>query len=233
MRLRVLTSIRAKLFYLISGVVILTVSGNSWQNSRSFRSFLDRQIEDALMVQARNTAGSVAGIFESWGGQIAVLMHGLDFDFGEASRQQAASFVASNRDFLAFHLFRVTADGNLEALVSATTEDRTSPRFEAVDPNEALALLGTALPKRLIPELRTRAKDPVIVLNPSPDLGLPIASIAVVLAVGASANGPASRILPNRITMSAKVPSELRSSPVIATHETPKLRDAMTTSHNS
>jgi hypothetical protein len=54
MRVSTLRSIRAKLFYMTTSLVVMTVVGNSWQNAAMFNRQVARQAQDGTLDASRS-----------------------------------------------------------------------------------------------------------------------------------------------------------------------------------
>src|SRR5687768_7837583 len=69
-----LNSVSAKLFYLMSMLVLITVSGNSFQYVKTFMDHQTRQVQDDVQRGAESAGAQIEGIFETWRSQIAVAL---------------------------------------------------------------------------------------------------------------------------------------------------------------
>ncbi len=171
-------SIGAKLFGLIVICMVMAVLGVSLQNHGYFRTYLDTQIADDMVRQAQEAANSVESVVENWTGQIALTMHNLDRQDRAQWNDLAQSFVASNRELVAFEVLEETPKGVDSRVFAWTATSEEEKRFDDKDPKQ----LATDLQTKTLVWVKTLAgtnKEKLLLRNDAPDLHVPILSLAI------------------------------------------------------
>ena len=111
MRVRWSRSLTAKLFLLIGSCLLFTVAGISWQNSRMFRDFLNRQFEDQTISQAREATNNIESIVENWLSLTTFTMQDVSGRKKKDVQRLLQRFLASVKEFVAVEV--VTRKGNV------------------------------------------------------------------------------------------------------------------------
>ncbi len=178
-----LKSLGAKLFYLMTVMVLITVAGNSWQFFRTYKTDLLEQLQDSLQSQAERAKDQIETLIETWRAQVSVALPTLrtqGHDDGKSGNLALQRFVNSNVDFVAIHLISAASatstDFNLvgEAFTSRINDKNFEDR-EARLVNDQL--------RTVIPEwLKTQApslKGKVAVESLAKQVKLPLVTTAI------------------------------------------------------
>lgn len=149
MRTPALSSLSAKLFYLMTSLIVITVAGNSWQNSRFFQQYLSANLQDSLILKTKEISQNVSGTLESWTNQTKITINA--FNSGDNGKQ-IENLLASNSELISVALVQVRPRAGAREIFYAFTADRSSPRFEDQDPkkvNQAFKALITGISANL------------------------------------------------------------------------------------
>lgn len=132
MRFRAFTSLGAKLFYYMSGLVLLTVVGNSIQFRKSFMDSQTKNVQESVQTQAERAASHVESIIEAWRSQLAVALPTLRGSNEKSPDEAIQRFIDSNPDYIAIQLLSAPKKGSTDFIVfgQAFTSGSTDPRFE-------------------------------------------------------------------------------------------------------
>ena len=180
MRVHTLKSLGAKLFYLMTFLVLITVAGNSWQFFSTFRGLQLKQMEDTLQGQAERTKDQIENSLDSWRSQIAVALPTLRGTETKDPLVALQRFVDANHEFVFIQLFSTpSADSvNFTPLGEATTSHTADKNFEDKEPAKVVAEskgLAQIWLKGLIPQLK---KSNVAVESLASNTKLPIMVMA-------------------------------------------------------
>lgn len=192
---RFTTSISAKLFYLMTFIVLVTVIGVSVQSSQKFKAYLTQNIQDGSQSQAERAATDTAAIIESWVGKVSVILSKINTkEQGQKSSEELVDFLRKNNELITMSVFVTegTAYHEVAAIKSplppeADKENIVDPRYEDRRPSEiktkAIELSRANLNKLLKSD---RATD-VSFFSLGPDLRLPLMQVAVRFDISGSA----------------------------------------------
>lgn len=175
------TSVGAKLFYYMTGIVLLTIVGISFQFRKTFMVSQTKQIQDSVQTQAERTASQIESTIDSWRSQIAVALPTLRGNSTNSPIEVLQRFVDSSPDFLALQLLSAPSKTSTQFVLfaQAFTNRSTDPRFE----EKSNGKLKVELIPKAISWLQKKApqsiKSNMILENAGADVGLPIAWIAV------------------------------------------------------
>lgn len=131
MRPSTLSSLSAKLFYLMTILIVITVAGNSWQNSRFFQQYLSANLQDNLILKNKEVAQSISATLDSWQNQVKITVN--SFQTGDGGRQ-IQNLLTANADLLGISLIRARSSQTSRELFSSFTSDRNAPGFDDQDP---------------------------------------------------------------------------------------------------
>ena len=176
----VTTSISAKLFYMMTALVLMTVIGMSVQSSTKFQSYLTQSIQDSSLQQAERAASDVSAVLDGWVGKISVVLPKINLKpakIQERNSDDLATLIRNDRDILSVAVF--LAEGNEARSLLKARSDHADGRFEGEDQN-------TVIEKTFV-QARARAKElassplnrVVYCKNLSSTTGLPLLQIAV------------------------------------------------------
>lgn len=156
MKVSRLRSITAKLFYLMSLLVLLTLAGNSWQFARVFITFQKEQVQNSIVMQAESAGNRIEGEFERWKAQVATALPTFQSAIqDEKIETYIQRFLAANEDLVALAIFaaknRTSTD--LKLIGQAFTPLINNQRFEDKIPakvwNKIRPLTKTFLRKQI------------------------------------------------------------------------------------
>ena len=217
MRVHPLKSLGAKLFYLMTILVLITVAGNSWQFLSTFRGYQLQQMQDTLQGQAERTKDQIENYLDSWRSQIAVALPTLRGSETKDPLVALQRFVDANPEFLFIQLFSApNADStDFKPLGEATTSHTADKSFEDKEPAKVVAEskgLAQIWLKKQIPQLK---KSNVAVESLASNIKLPIMVIAarfdvagsheVAWAVLGTWQNSLLRALPKSITLNSSI----------------------------
>jgi len=104
LKVQPLSSLGAKLFYLTTSLVLVTIAISSWQSSQLFKHFMQRQIEETVLLQAKEAATNVGTAVNGLMSQLAVTIHTVKGLPAREQKRILAAFLSSNREFVAMQL---------------------------------------------------------------------------------------------------------------------------------
>lgn len=171
-------SIAAKLFYLTSGVVLLTVAINSWQNGKTFKQLLNTRLQDSTILRAKAASQNVENTINNWASQVNLMMHDLHGSTRNKYKSKLNAFVKSNKEYLAIHVFNVV--GNKPSLVASSFSSKNpGSRFEGVSEKKVFKKL-VRLPKKWLNAYLPTAGSRELVLESFADqLKVPVMAMAL------------------------------------------------------
>ena len=115
----------------MTGLIVMTVAGNSWQNGRFFRQYLEANLQDTLILKAKEVSQNSGSLLESWTSQIRIAVNALAA--GEGPRQ-VSNLVIANQELISIAVFSSRGQSTPREMTFAFTPDRDTPRFEDQDP---------------------------------------------------------------------------------------------------
>ncbi len=189
MKVHPLKSLRAKLFYMMSLLVLITVAGNSFQYIKTFMSYQTQQVQDTIQLQAERASGQFENTIDSWRSQIAVALPTLKGTDARSTSEQARRFVDSSPEFVGFSLLSAPAlkSTALTTIGESFTSNSADSRFEDKMPTkvqEEIRSISKLWLKKQIPMMK---KNNFAVESIAKRTGLPIMLIAIRFEV---ANSP-------------------------------------------
>lgn len=176
-------SLGAKLFYLMTVMVLITVSGNSWQFFRTYKADLLEQLQDSLQNQAERAKDQIETLIETWRAQITVALPTLrtqGTDDGKAGNLALQRFVNSNTDFVAVHLISApsASSGELNLVGEAFTSRINDKNFEDKEARLVSEQLRAAIPAWLKTQVGS-VKGKVVVESLAKQIRLPLVTLAI------------------------------------------------------
>lgn len=176
----VATSISAKLFYMMTTLVLMTVVGMSVQSSTKFQSYLTQSIQDSSLQQAERAASDVSAVIDGWVGKLSVVLPKIDLKKSALEDKRSddlAALIRNDRDILSVSVF-VTEKDQVRSILKAKA-DHTDGRFEGEDPK--LVMEKSFYQARLRAKELVKSTQPrdIFLKNLSPATGLPLLQIAV------------------------------------------------------
>jgi serine phosphatase RsbU (regulator of sigma subunit) len=175
MRVSTLRSIRAKLFYMTTSLVVMTVVGNSWQNAAMFNRQVARQAQDGTLDAAKERSAAAAGTLDNWRIEIALVVNAALSGGDSASQLRAIeAFLAVNTEAVALQLFKQTGRGDVEPTLFAFTKAQSTARFEGQDSEKVAKALKTGIPKLVAAKVRGARKDRAQVASATSIAKLPL-----------------------------------------------------------
>lgn len=119
-------SLTAKLSYLMTFVVMVTVSALTWQSANKFSAYILQTIEENSTSSAETAAADISSTIEKWLGQITVTaskLSGAKVDANNNDTDLAAA-LRNDKDLLVIHLYSVDS-GNLKLIRQARQDTLT------------------------------------------------------------------------------------------------------------
>ena len=187
-----LKSLGAKLFYLMTMMVLITVAGNSWQFFRTYKSDLLEQLQDSLQSQAERAKDQIETLIDTWRAQVTVALPTVrtqSGDDGKSGNLALQRFVNSNADFVAIHLISAPSanSSELNLVGEAFTSRITDKNFEDREARLVSEQLRTVIPTWLQTQVGT-LKGKVVVESLAKQVKLPLVTIAIRFDVANSAD---------------------------------------------
>ena len=121
-------SLTAKLSYLMTFVVMVTVSALTWQSANKFSAYILQTIEENSTSSAETAAADISSTIEKWLGQITVTaskLSGAKVDANNNDTDLAAA-LRNDKDLLVIHLYSVDS-GNLKLIRQTLPSQRKKP----------------------------------------------------------------------------------------------------------
>jgi serine phosphatase RsbU (regulator of sigma subunit) len=132
LQVNAMSSLRAKLFFSMSFLVVVTIVGNSLQYIKIFLDHQKGQVEDTIQLLAERAQSQVKHIVNNWKSQISVAIPSLS-SASEAGRKLSfKNFINSNSEFVALQIWRGKSAASLDLILSGDvfTNRLTDVRFE-------------------------------------------------------------------------------------------------------
>lgn len=183
------TSISAKLFYMMTTLVLMTVIGMSVQSSTKFQSYLTQSIQDSSLQQAERAASDISAVIEGWVGKISVVLPKIDLKKTKAEDRQSddlASLLRNDKDILSVVVF--VSEGQEVRSILKAKADHADGRFEGEDPKAVLEKTFVQARNRAKELASTETSQEVTLRNLSPVAGLPLLQIAVRFNINGASN---------------------------------------------
>lgn len=177
MKVNPLLSLGAKLFYLTTALVIMSVSLLTWQNTKYFTERLNEQFRTSSMTDGAVSGSTIEGILRGWDTQLQVMMlQTILVPDLEKRVNDMQEFIVKNDDFLAAGIYREKNDG-LESLGMGHDSNTADKIFSGKNPLKIFALIDAQAPKKI--ELVQSGKNKEIeVFSLFRDTGLPVMLLA-------------------------------------------------------
>ena len=118
--------------------MLITVSGNSWQFFRTFRSQMLEQIQDSLQSQAERSKDQVENTIDTWRSQVAVALPTMRLSNTDTTKSEAnvlQRFVDANPDFVSIQILSAPGINSSEFTLigEALTSHVNDKNFEDKD----------------------------------------------------------------------------------------------------
>ncbi len=186
LKVKVLNSLQVKLFFLVTGLICLTVAGNSFQNYEKFQQFLTRQAQDSIGQQAKASAEEVSNILENWLSQVSVVVPNLGGVTKENAVKQIENLVSSNREFVAFHVVSLPANVNMKNIATKTfssvgfnfTSRVDDTRFDQQDTSKIAEKIEAFNRKWLVQRITKDPQGTFFLVGLSDQFKLPLVNLA-------------------------------------------------------
>ncbi len=180
MKVGAFTSVGAKLFYYMSGLVLLTVIGSSIQFRKSFMESQTKQIQDSVQGQAERTSAQIESSIESWRSQIAVALPTLRGDGTKSAAEVTQRFIDSSPDYISLQLLSSPSKSSSKFVIfgEAFTTNTSDARFEEKSAEKVKATVLPGAISWLQKKASSTTKANFFLENSSKVGGLPIAWIA-------------------------------------------------------
>ena len=180
-KISIFTSLAAKLFYYMVGLVLITVAGNSYQNFREFSKHLSDNAATAMVSRAETTVSQIESQIDTWKSQVGIVVPTYSGD-KNAYTDVLERFVGSNSEFLALQVFSSPTKTSkmLVPIAGAKSKKLSDARFE--DKVAATTITKILVESRqiLASKIRQLSKSEknTIVLSLAKKTGLPIMMVA-------------------------------------------------------
>jgi serine phosphatase RsbU (regulator of sigma subunit) len=177
------SSITLKLFYLITGLILVTVIGMSVQSSQKFRTHLSQNIHDGSLAQAERAASDVSTALDVLTSKISVTLPKLKLDdLSGGSSPEIGLLLKNDPEILSASVFYVN-NSSIKQIIGEESpypaNGTTDNRYEGTNPD----LVKT---KSIVASMKVAQKMPLDstsrstqVRNISPETGFPIMAVAV------------------------------------------------------
>ncbi len=156
-------SLGAKLFYLMSALVLLTIVGNSFQFFLQFKSYQTKQIQDLLQIQADRVKDQIESNIDMWKSQVTVALPTLRGADGKISQEALTRFINANQEFVALEIF--TAESAQSSSLSPQGEVFTSQigkaNFEDKQPEKVWRVIKSSNREWLEKRIKASKKEGV------------------------------------------------------------------------
>lgn len=166
-------SIAVKLFALTTLLVVGSVTANSWLNTSSFKTQLDRQMEGDTLALSDSTAESFSNTIRNWELQLRVAV-ATSLASNESQRLTTMqNFLQTNENFVNLQLFK-RADKKLTRMATANGVGLTDEKAGVKDAKGSLASLSAQLSPWLEKQLTQVGTKQYALINLDPKVsGLP------------------------------------------------------------
>ena len=181
LRIRNFTTLAAKLFYYMTGLVLLTVIGISIQFRKHFLDSQTKQVHDSVQNQAERTASQIESILDSWRSQVSVALPNLRDESKNNPLDVLQRFVNSSPDFLSLQLLSAPSKNSNKFVVfaQAFTNRVTDPRFEEQTSEKVKQKVIPKAINWLQKKVPLAQKSNFILENAGASSGLPLAWVAI------------------------------------------------------
>jgi serine phosphatase RsbU (regulator of sigma subunit) len=135
----IFSSLAAKLFYYMTGLVVITVLGNSYQSYRSFSKYLSEQAATTLVARAESIGAGIETQINTWRSLVGIVVPTYAGD-KKAYTNVLERFVDSNSDFLALGVYSAPSSTSqkLRLIAEAKTKNADDRRLGDVILNRAV-----------------------------------------------------------------------------------------------
>jgi serine phosphatase RsbU (regulator of sigma subunit) len=130
-KISIFRSLAAKLFYCMTGLVVVTVAGNSFQHYRTFSRYLAEQVASSTVSRSETASGQIESQLDNWKSQLGTVIPTYTGDV-KLYEDILERFVNSNSDFLAVRVYTSPSKTSsaLTMIANARTKNTTDARFE-------------------------------------------------------------------------------------------------------
>jgi serine phosphatase RsbU (regulator of sigma subunit) len=192
LRQNVTTSITAKLFYLITTVVILTVVGMSIQSTTRFKRHLTQSVQDGLLSQAERASSEVSSSLEALSGKLSVIIPKIELNGENLNSKSAAMGLLNNDPEIVSASVFYSKGPSVRQIVGANSPfpkiDTPDNRYEGKSPDE-VKLVTLHVARNFV---ETYSKYPslgnVQVVSIAPETGLPLMLLTVRFNISGESN---------------------------------------------
>jgi len=169
----------------MSGVLIAAGSISAWQSGRNVHSLLMVGIQERTMQNVRLSANGAGAILDSWLGQLVMLTSGISGMPKDKYETVLKNFVAANADFVAFDLYEASTRGVMKSSIHIVSPLTSDERFLGQLPAEVAAKLSGLEATWLSTLARQNGQGSLFTANFSPQIGLPVFTLALPFRSGA------------------------------------------------
>lgn len=180
---KITTSITAKLFYLMTTVILITVIGMSVQSSAKFKTFLTQNVQDGSLTQADRAANDVAANLDSLTGKISVILPKIDLGSNNSSAAKEIVGLMKNEPEIVSTSVFFSDDKQLKQIVAEKSPYPAAGvvdnRFEGKAP-DAVKLLTLHVEKKAVSAYsKVKTASAVQVQSIAAETGLPLMLLTV------------------------------------------------------
>lgn len=217
MRVSTLRSIRAKLFYVTTSLVVMTVVGNSWQNAAMFNRQVARQAQDGTLDAAKERSAAIAGTLDNWRIEMSLVVNAaLGGSDADAQLRAIEAFLAVNTEAVALQLFKETSRGGAEPTLFAFTKAPSTARFEGQDTEKVAKALKKGVPKLVSTMIRGARQERTLIASATGIAKLPLLLLLLPYRTSDGARSWAALTLWTSRLVAAMPTSELTRSKLVA-----------------
>lgn len=131
-------SVGAKLFYMTSLLVLITITGNSWQFVKTFFSYQKEQIQNSIQIQSEISGGRIESEFDILKSQLATAIPSFKGGIEKKSiENQIKNFLSANSELVSLSIYQTSSESSLDfQLIGENfTPYLTNQRFEDKNPS--------------------------------------------------------------------------------------------------
>ena len=142
-------SIGAKLFYMTTLLVAMTVTGNSWQNVWMFNQHVARQVRESTIDASAERSAMIVAALDNFRNELGLGIHSALNTAQDLDRELALkAFLGVNTETVAIEIYREGSQRQLEPLNFAFTASPSTARFEGHDTQQIESILRDKLRER-------------------------------------------------------------------------------------
>lgn len=177
LRVKPLSSLGAKLFYVTTILVTSTVAALSWKNGEMFRDQLNHQFQRVAIDSSENAGNVIETMLNNWESQLKVV---LQSSLGQEPAQMIAQldgFLSTDDDFVAVHILKQSRTGGFEEVAYRFTK-RIGTAFENVALEPLASNIQTSTEKWLGERSKTESERELFVRGLYRTQKLPLMNLA-------------------------------------------------------